>query len=82
MLMIDISWGNGRMFVNAEALIREMPMKQFKSWVPLFIRYGKSSDHTAFVHLLDQMAGNTDEPVKVRRKAHRMMKYFFGKVLS
>ena len=51
-MMIRFSWGSGRMTVNPDALIRDMPMSNYRKWVKLFARYGRPEDHELMFQLL------------------------------
>lgn len=58
-LIINFSWDGGQMSVDAEILILDIPMTNFRKWVKLFARYGKPEDHEAFLQLLeDQIQTN------------------------
>lgn len=58
-MIINFSWGTGKMSVDAELLIIDIPMFRYKKWVKLFVRYGEPKDHQAFLQLLeDQIQAN------------------------
>lgn len=44
-----IFWGTGQMVVDADAILDEMTLTNFKKWCKLFIRHGEPSGHAALV---------------------------------
>lgn len=60
-MIIEFSWGTGKLSVDAKILIVDMPMADFKKWVKLFARYGEPADHKAFLQLLDAFSANVKE---------------------
>ena len=63
-MIIKFSWGSGKMSVDAEMLMLEMPMMNFKKWVKLFALYGEPEDHQAFLHLLEDRIYSTEVQIK------------------
>lgn len=63
-MIIEFSWGTGKMSVDAEILILTMPMTNFKKWVKLFARYGQPEDHQAFLQLLEDQIHTNEQTIK------------------
>lgn len=63
-MIIKFSWDSGYVMVDAELLILEMPMDQYKKWVKLFARYGRSEDHVAFLQLLEDQIRENEQAIK------------------
>lgn len=58
-MIIDFGWYSGQMSVDAECLILEMPIANYRKWARLFAKYGKPEDQEAFLRLLeDQIQAN------------------------
>ena len=51
-MIIEFSWGTGKMSVDPDLLILEMPMVNYRKWLKLFIRYGERNDHIQMIHHL------------------------------
>ncbi len=63
-MIIEFSWGTGKMSVDAEGLILGMPMANFKKWVKLFAKYGEPADHEAFLQLLEDQIQVNKQAIK------------------
>lgn len=63
-MIIKFSWGTGKMSVDAETMIRDMPMTNFRKWVKLFARWGLPEDQVAFLYLLQDHIYSTDVQIK------------------
>lgn len=63
-MIIEFGWGTGKMSVDAETLILDMPMTDFKKWVKLFARYGRPEDHEAFLQLLEDQIQANEQVIK------------------
>lgn len=63
-MIIKFSWGTGKMSVDADLLIVEMPMTYFKKWVKLFVRYGRSEDHENFLQLLEDQIQVNEQTIR------------------
>lgn len=63
-MIIKIDWFNGKMAVDAETLIRDIPMEKYKKWVKLFARYGRPEDHEAFLQLLEDQIRDNEQVIK------------------
>lgn len=59
-MIIEFSWGTGKMSVDAELWILDIPMTNFRKWVKLFAMYGKPADHEAFLQLLEDQIHFTE----------------------
>ena len=46
-MIVKMNWGTGGMSVDADYLLEEMPLKNFKKWCKLFLRYGERDAHIA-----------------------------------
>lgn len=58
-MIIKFSWGGGCIAVDAELMILDLPMTNYKIWAKLFARYGEPADQVAFLYLLqDQIRDN------------------------
>lgn len=51
-MIIEFGWGTGKMSVDAELLILDMSMVNYRKWLKLFIRYGERDDHIQMIHCL------------------------------
>ena len=40
-MIVKMSWGTGGMSVDADYLLEEMPLKNFKKWCKLFAQFGE-----------------------------------------
>lgn len=63
-MIITINYYTGKMSVDAEMLILEMPMVNFRKWVKLFVRYGDPADHAAFLQLLEDQIQVNEQVIK------------------
>lgn len=52
------------MTVDAEILILDMPMVNYRKWVKLFARYGRPEDHEAFLQLLEDQIKVNEQAIK------------------
>ena len=46
-MIVKMNWGTGGMSVDADYLLEEMPLKNFKKRCKLFLRYGERDAHIA-----------------------------------
>lgn len=51
-MIIEFSWGTGKMSVDPDLLIVEMPLVNYRKWLKLFIKYGGRNDHIQMIHCL------------------------------
>lgn len=51
-MIIEFSWGTGKMSVDPDLLILEMPLVNYRKWLKLFIRYGERIDHIRMIQCL------------------------------
>lgn len=75
-MIIKFNHWNGKITVDAEIMILDMPMANYRKWVKLFAQYGLSEDQQAFLQLLeDQIQANEqaikDLEVKVATAKHK-----------
>ena len=40
-MIVKMNWGTGGMSVDADYLLEEMPLENFRKWCKLFLRYGE-----------------------------------------
>lgn len=48
------------MSVDADLLILEIPMTNYRKWFKLFVRYGEPEDHEAFLQSLEDQIHSTE----------------------
>ena len=46
-MIVKINWGTGGMSVDADYLLEEMPLKNFRKWCELFAIFGDKDTHIA-----------------------------------
>ena len=46
-MIVKMNWGTGGMSVDADYLLEEMPLKNFRKWCKLFLCYGERDAHIA-----------------------------------
>ena len=63
-MIIKFSWGTGNMVVDAEILILDMPMSNYRKWVKLFAQHGRPEDHEAFLQLLEDQIKDNEQVIK------------------
>lgn len=49
---ITIRWGGGGICVDTEAMIKEIPLTNYRKWLKLLIRYGNTEDHINLINCL------------------------------
>lgn len=63
-MIIEFSWGTGKMAVDPDLLILEMPLTNYRKWLKLFIRYGKREDHIQMIQCLCRQLVSTYKTIK------------------
>lgn len=63
-MIIEFSWDTGKMSVDPDLLILDMPMTNFRKWVKLFVKFGEPADHEAFLHLLEDQIQANEQVIK------------------
>lgn len=63
-MIIKIDWFGGKMSVDAEILILDMPMSNYRKWVKLFVQYGRPEDHEAFLQPLEDQIKDNEQAIE------------------
>lgn len=63
-MIIKFSWYSSQMTVDAERLILDMPIANYRKWVKLFARHGKREDCKALLQLLEEQIQGNKQAIK------------------
>jgi len=63
-LIIKFNHWNGKITVDAEIMILDMPMTNYRKWVKLFAQHGLSEDQQAFLQLLEDQIQANEQAIK------------------
>ena len=72
-MIVKINWGTGGMSVDADYLLEEMPLKNFRKWCKLFLRYGERDAHIALYTYVIERIIRKEKFVKQCSERHRAM---------
>ena len=71
-MIIEFSWGTGKMSVDPDLLILEMPMVNYRKWLKLFIKHGERNDHIQMIHCLCNQLISVHNTIKrLEAEVHR-----------
>lgn len=81
-MIIEFSWGTGRMHVDPDLLIVEMPLTQFRKWLKLFIRHGDREDHIRMIQCLCNQLISVHSTIKDLEAEITGLEGFGGRILA